>query len=242
MGNSMGVENVLFTGVVYHKRFLPRTHVLKHRVFFIKFQLDQVTKLKNFLFSVDCWNLLSFWHRDHAYRSGENLKDWVYQKLIEAGVSKKPTSITLMTFPRVLGYVFNPVSFWFCFDNKQLIATIAEVNNTFGATETYVVDSEEKTYSKKFHVSPFFKVEGYYRFRFDVLEDNKVFVSIDYYKDDVCWLKTYISGQSQDLTVKNIFKVWISHPLMTIAIVFWIHWHALRLYFKKITFYGTKGF
>lgn len=237
----MGIENILYTGIVYHKRFLPRAHVLKHRVFFIKFPLEEVAGLKNFLFSIDRWNLLSFWHRDHGYRSGSDLKEWACKKLQDAGIEKTPTHITLMTFPRVLGYVFNPVSFWFCYDKDQLIATIAEVNNTFGSTETYVVDSEEKIYAKKFHVSPFFKVEGYYRFRFDFLEKNKIFVAIDYFKEDVCWLKTYITGQPQDLTVKNVFKVWLSHPLMTIAIVFLIHWHALRLYLKKIPFVGTKG-
>lgn len=237
----MELAKCLYTGTVYHKRFLPKSHSLRHRVYFIKFQLDQLNKLSNYFFSVDSWNLLSFWHQDHGTRKDPHLKAWIEKKLNEAGISTPPNQISLMTFPRVLGFVFNPVSFWFCYQDEKLLACIAEVNNTFGGTDTYVIQDPEKIYDKKFHVSPFFKIEGYYKFTFNLSDKDRIFVGIDYYQHDVCYLKTYITGRAQELSSKNVLKVWLSHPLMTFAVVFWIHWHALKLYLKKIPFYGTKG-
>lgn len=237
----MGLENLLYSGFVYHKRFVPKVHELKNRVFFIKFSLNDLEKMKNSIFSINRWNILSFWNKDHGFRDGKDLKNWAHQRLIESGIKQVPTDLVLMTFPRVLGYVFNPVSFWFCYHGNQHFATIAEVNNTFGNTHSYVIDSQDKNYDKEFHVSPFFKIEGYYKFKFDLKSKKQIIVLIDYYKDGVCQLKTLMQGHAIEWSSWNLFKQWLSHPAMTFVIVFLIHWHALLLITKKIPFFGKNG-
>lgn len=236
----MVLKKWLFTGSVFHQRFLPKPHSLKQSVFFVRFPLSQVDKLENLVFSVDSWNFLSFQTRDHGDRNGGNLWDWAQQKLKSEGYTEVITEIEIQTFPRIFGYVFNPVSFWYCYNGSRLLAVIAEVNNTFGGSHSYVVSPTDLSVEKVFHVSPFFQIDGSYQFKFNNHHD-RVAVTIKYLKNNQEQFVAHINGTAQEWTVSNLLKAWLKNPIMTFYIIISIHVHALRLYLKKITFFGKNG-
>jgi len=164
-------------------------------------------------FSVDSFNIFSFHNKDHANRDGTSTLAWVYEKLETVGIEKDGISqIMLMTHPRCLNFVFNPVSFYFCLNEKeQPIAIIAEVNNTFGQTHSYIIHENDlspivqnKVYKaqKEFFVSPFFEREGCYEFRFSYLPKN-IAVFINYFKSDILAFETSVAGKIVELTPLN---------------------------------------
>ena len=152
----------------------------------------------------------------------------------------------LITMPRVLGYVFNPVSFYLCLDaDKGLSAVIAEVHNTFGEQHSYLcaksdhapIQSHEWLEAEKlFHVSPFLEREGNYRFRFS-LQENTLGIWIDYFdKEKNKQLLTSLTGRFEPLTKWSLRKAFWSHPLVTLKTIMFIHWHALKLLRKRIRY------
>jgi DUF1365 family protein len=230
----------LYQGTVIHHRVFPKRHSLKYRVFFVSFPLSQISILNRAIFSVDRWNILSFFSKDHGDRKGGNLWNWAIQTLHSAGITCPISEIELQTFPRILGFVFNPVSFWYCFDGKTHVATIAEVNNTFGESHSYVVPASQLRQHKVLHVSPFFKVTGDYEFAFTLsLEERSA--DIKYFNDQRQLFFGRISGQSVEWNNKNLFWTWMRHPLMTFAVVFYIHLHAFILLLKGVPFFGKNG-
>ena len=170
---------------------------------------------------------------------------------INAGTDATPTapfsSVWLQTFPRVLGYVFNPVSFWYGYRaDGALIAILAEVSNTFGERHNYllahpdgrpIADGEWFERDKVFHVSPFFPVRGHYRFRFN-LEAGRPRARIDYGDASGDLLRTAVSGIPAPLTGRRALTTFLRYPLLTVGIVARIHWQAARLYFgKRVQFF-----
>ncbi len=171
----------LYRGEVLHRRLRPAANAFRYGVFFLKFPLHRLHELSNAVFSVDRFNLLSFHQADHGGGGGD-LQAWVRALLQSEGIGDADGDIWLQCFPRVLGYVFNPVSFWFCHRaDGSLRAVLAEVNNTFGERHCYLLDAAQDatpapapairngqllTARKVFHVSPFCAIKGGYRFRF----------------------------------------------------------------------------
>jgi uncharacterized protein len=181
------------TGRVMHKRLRPATHQFSYAVFFMRIPLtalSSTTPLENRWFSFNRFNLLSFHSRDHGPRDGSSLEAWIRDLLAREGVHGCDGQIVLQAFPRVLGYVFNPITIWYCHDRDGgLRAAMAEVRNTFGEYHNYlvahgdgrVITADDWLHARKiFHVSPFCDVKGHYRFRF---EQNGVraFAQIDYF-------------------------------------------------------------
>ena len=180
------------------------------------------------------FNLFSFYEKDHGYRDGSQLDAWVRDTLGEAGLTNFDGKIILQTFPRVLGYVFNPVSFWYCYRHEKLAAVICEVNNTFGESHSYVITNQINntvTLPKEFHVSPFYDIKGDYEFDFQ--KNN--FVKINYYFDNKLQLITSISGEDIFWNDFNLFKIFVRHPFYTIFVIFFIHYQAIKLFVKKNT-------
>ncbi|HPI41174.1 MAG TPA: DUF1365 domain-containing protein, partial [Pseudobdellovibrionaceae bacterium] len=224
--------------------FGPRVHQFHSRVFFIRFPLDNMNDLKRGLFSVNRWNLLSFYEKDHGSRDGSSLKSWVLARLKEKNFHEAIDSIELQTFPRVLGYVFNPVSFWYCYSQGELRAVLAEVNSTFGETYSYVIDPKNPEAKKQLQVSPFLQVQGGYHFSFDESSPNKS-VTITYSEESLSIgppkLVARISGQAMPWTTINLLKMFIFRPMMTFMVIGGIHFHALILFLKRTPFYGKNG-
>ena len=222
----------LFEASIYHKRFYPKANKFRYSGFYIKFSIDSLQSLKSRLFSVNSFNLFSFYEKDHGYRDGSQLDAWVRDTLGEAGLTNFDGKIILQTFPRVLGYVFNPVSFWYCYRHEKLAAVICEVNNTFGESHSYVITNQINntvTLPKEFHVSPFYDIKGDYEFDFQ--KNN--FVKINYYFDNKLQLTTSIKGENISWSDFNLFKIFVRHPFYTIFVILFIHYQAVKLFFKK---------
>lgn len=228
----------LFKARVDHKRFLPKSNAFSYSGFYIKFSLEKMDELKSRFFGLNTFNFFSFYEKDHGYRDERSLYKWAQDILNVSGIKDFNGSITLQTLPRVCGYVFNPVSFWYCYGPDKLVAVICEVNNTFGESHNYVLTqnpAESVQYLKKhFHVSPFYAIEGGYYF--DFRHSDKV--SINYHFDNRLQLSTSICGSEIEFTDSNLIKLFLKQPFYTLLVMVLIHYQALKLFIKRITFYS----
>lgn len=243
----MDVRPQILVGHVMHRRLRPVVNAFVYPVFFIRLPLRNLAFGNGPFFGVDRNRLLSFHQRDHGPRDGSPLLPWIENLLHERGLPSDG-EIVLQTFPRVFGYVFNPVSFWFCHDRAgALIAVLAEVNNTFGGTHSYLLhnvdasplqDGQTLRAEKVFHVSPFNDIEGSYRFRFKL--DHAVQTShIDYDDAEGELLLTAISGKARAWTTGNLLAALVRMPFLTAGVMLRIHWQAFKLWLKGVPFRGA---
>ena len=242
------INSYIYNGKVIHKRFKPKEHFFKYNVFslFIDLsELDQLNDSINF-FSLNRFNLISFYEKDHGDRDGSSLMEWVKNNLSINKISTDNIRVKLLCYPRILGYVFNPLSIFFVYDkNENLISILYEVKNTFGEQHTYVfkVESDNKLIqnncSKKFHVSPFIEMDCNYFFRI-LYPGEKLSVVIDQYDQEGKILFASQDGERCNLTSKNLMKSYLKHPLMTFKIISAIHFEAFKLWIKGIRFIKKK--
>ena len=234
------VRNWLYEGRVYHERLKPFNHKFFYSLFYIKFPISKINELKGALFSLNKWNIYSLYSKDYLDGSDKPLEEKIKKILSNEDVDTNG-EIMLHTMPRLFGFGFNPVSFWYVY-NKQgkEVAILSEVNSTFGDRHYYLLqgfDQYRNIPTKKvLHVSPFFDVKGEYHFSF-----TPKTVAINYFDEEKndYFLKSSISEVAQyDFTTKNLLKLLIRFPLMTFMVVYRIHWQAFKLYFlKKAIFY-----
>jgi DUF1365 family protein len=230
-------------GEVVHRRLRPAVHAFRYPVFFLRVPLASLGSAPRV--RLDRLGVFSFHAADHGPRDGSPLLPWIHGLLAREGVVADG-EIVLQTFPRVFGYVFNPVSFWFCHDTEgQLRAVLCEVNNTFGESHNYLVrhadlrpiaSGEVLEASKVFHVSPFFPVSGNYRFRF-LAQPGQAGVNIEYRKDGQLALLAHVGGRARPLAAGRLLGALLRFPFMTLGVMARIHWHALLLWRKGAIFH-----
>ena len=242
------INSSIYNGSVIHKRFKPKKHFFKYKVFSLFLDLSELKELNNKLnfFSLNKFNLISFYEKDHGERDGSSILDWVKNNLRSNNISTDNIKVKLLCYPRILGYVFNPLSIFFVYDNDEnLISILYEVKNTFGEQHTYVfkIEGENKLIqnncSKKFHVSPFIEMDCKYFFRI-LNPGDKLSVIIDQYDQEGKILFASQDGIRSDLTNKNLMNSYLKHPLMTFKIISAIHFEAFKLWIKGIKFVKKK--
>ena len=238
----------IYNGTVIHKRFKPKTHFFKYNVFSLLIDLSELDQLdKNIkFFSFNKFNLISFFEKDHGDRDGSSLVEWVKKNLDKNNISSEDVKIKLLCYPRIFGYVFNPLSVFFIYNsNEKLISILYEVKNTFGEQHTYIfkVENENNIFqhncSKKFHVSPFIEMNCDYFFKI-LKPGEKISVIIDQYHTKEKILYASQDGKRVDFNSKELLKSYLKHPLMTFKIISAIHFEAFKLWTKGIKFIKKK--
>ena len=234
----------IYNGTVIHKRFKPKTHYFKYSVFSLLIDLSELETLdkKIKFFSFNKFNLISFFEKDHGSRDGSSLIKWVKKNLYENNIQYNNITIKLLCYPRIFGYVFNPLSVFFIYDNNEkLISILYEVKNTFGEQHTYIfkVENDSKLFqhncAKKFHVSPFIEMNCNYFFRI-LKPGEKISIIIDQYQINEKILYASQDGSRANFNSKELLKSYLKHPLMTFKIISAIHYEAFKLWTKGVRF------
>ncbi len=242
------METCIYKGVVTHRRFKPKRHFFSYKTFSIFFDLDELIELENkiFLFSLNKFNLFSFYNRDHGDRDGTDLKSWVVKNLKKFNITFKISKIKLLCFPRILGYAFNPLSIFYCYnENSELRAILYEVKNTFNEQHTYVFPVEKdvkiitQSCNKKFYVSPFIEMNTAYNFRL-AKPCKTLSIFIKQTDKDGMLLSACQIGKKEKMSSKKLFINFLKHPMMTLKIIIAIHFEALRLWKKGVKLVKRK--
>ena len=232
----------IYSGSITHKRFKPKKHFFCYKTFSLLIDLSEIEELRKKIkfFSYNRFNILSFYNIDHGPRDGSCLIKWVKKTLEESKINIGSGKIKLLCFPRFFGYVFNPLSIFYCYDeNLQLKAVLYEVKNTFNEQHTYVFKAHPSSdlilhkCDKKFYVSPFIEMKAFYNFRLTKPGD---IIDIFIKETDVNGVLITASqvGKRLELNSKNLFSQFLRHPLMSFKVILAIHFEAFRLWFKGV--------
>ena len=242
------INSSIYNGQVIHKRFKPKIHSFKYKVFSLLIDLSELETLDkqvNF-FSYNKFNLTSFYDKDHGNRDGSSLISWVHKNLKKNNIITDNIKIKILCYPRIFGFVFNPLSVFYVYNsNENLISILYEVKNTFGEQHTYIFRVEKDTNliqnncSKKFYVSPFIEMNCNYFFRL-LKPGNTISVIIDQYENEDKILYASQDGVRTNFNTKYLVKSYLKHPIMTFKIIIAIHYEAFKLWIKGIKFIKKK--
>ena len=230
-------------GQVFHRRLRPREHAFAYPSYFLWLPMRALRQAPCPPLNRNGRGWLSFHDADHGEGTGDALA-WLEGLLAAEGIDDADGEVWLQTYPRVLGHVFKPVSFWICERaDRTLAAIVVEVNNTFGERHCYLLHGpnldwgREQVAAKVFHVSPFCRVEGRYRFRF-MRQDTNIVSCVDHDDDAGPLLLTSLSGRLEPLTSRAARHAFFAMPALTLMIVARIHWQALKLALKRVPFFS----
>lgn len=236
----------LYRGFVMHRRLVPFRHAFRYRVFTLVVDLDELPALDRRLrlFSHNRANLFAFHDRDHGARDGSALRPWVESHLCAAGIDAAGGRIELLCLPRVFGYVFNPISIYFCHRRDGMLAAILyEVKNTFGDQHGYLIPADagadgwvHQSQDKRLHVSPFLPMASRYEFRVRPPAD-RVAIVIRQAVDGAPTLLATLTGVRRPLTDRSLVAILLALPFSTLQVMAAIHWQALRLWRKGARFH-----
>lgn len=233
----------LYDGDVVHHRLHPREHRFVYRVCAFLLDIDTLaeTARRCRWFSLNRFNLFSFHHRD--FGDGGAPRDHLERVLRRHGVEQSPASAALLCYPRVLGYSFNPLAVYYCYDaHERLFAVLYEVNNTFGQRHSYLIRVDEpagagafvsQDCDKRFYVSPFMSMDQRYRFRLQVPADSAA-VSICQTEGSRKIMRASFRGRRRAFDDRQLLRTFFRLPWMTVKVIAAIHWQALRLWLKGV--------
>lgn len=235
----------LYVGEVMHRRSRPKAYEFVYRVFNIVVDIDRLRDdaVGRRLFSYNRFNLFSFYDRDHGARDGSTLRPWVEKHLADAGLSHAAAHIRLLCMPRVLGYVFDPISIYYCSDLEgNLAAVLYEVKNTFGDQHGYLFPVErgqtapqDHVADKIFHVSPLIAMNARYRIR-TASPDDRLAVLIRESDEEGEFLVATLTGERRDMTDAALLSRFFRIPFLTLKIMIAIHFEAIRLMLRGVKY------
>ena len=239
----MSAQPLIGFGQVRHARIKPAKNAFSYATYFLMLPMRAMQASRSHSLAHNQSGLLSFYDRDHG-DGRANAVAWLDELLVREGITDATGEAWLHTYPRVLGYTFKPVSFWYCHGGDgSLRVIVVEVNNTFGERHCYLLDKphygQSLTADKVFHVSPFCTLDGSYRFRFmrswrAGLE--KTVARIDYDDSTGPLIQTSVSGTLEPVTNAALRKALWRYPAMTFGVVARIHWQAFKLWRKHVPF------
>lgn len=231
---------------VMHYRLSPVKHWFNYNIFMFYLDLDEIGIFSKTLwfFSRNRFNLYNFRDKDHMQLGGSTVKENIILYLEKQGVKEEISKVFLLTNVATLGYNFNPVSFYFCFDKAgKPVCAIPEVGNTFGELKPFLLDREnltdnlfKGTRDKYFYVSPFTELDTSFEFRLKV-PGEKLDIAIDDYKNSEKFFLSRLTGERKTFNDINLFFYALKFPLITLRIIGAIHWQALKLYLKKLPYH-----
>jgi uncharacterized protein len=243
------VQSCLYRATVMHNRLEPKKHRFHYGLFYFYLNLDTIEQeFKRIpVISRNRFNLFGFYDSDHVQEDAKKpipLREALNNWLSKQGVTDFPAHVMLLTHLRVLGYVFNPVSFYYCFDkNGEPLYVVAEVRNTFHEMKLYLLNRSDfdgkyfrKRQPKFFYVSPFIEHDAEFDFSLFV-PSEKLNIRIDDYAQNRRIFLSTLTGTKKPLTTWRLLGFGFRFPFITLQIITLIHWHALRLWFKKIRFF-----
>ena len=236
------MNNKLFHGTVRHRRHTVKYHEFSYKLFMVHVDIGNIQKIFKpyWLWSVERFNYVSFYRKNYFGPKDEPLLQTVKTR-IAAHSGQEIDKVYLLTNLSYLGYCFNPISLYFCFNNNELVNIIAEVSNTpWRETKVYILDPEEKSegyyqtvFEKKLHVSPFLGMD--YRYQFNCkYTDNKIMVHLENWQNDERHFDATLDLTGVEMNHHNLRWALIRHPIMTIKVIFAIHWQALKLWLKRV--------
>ena len=241
-------SSCIYAGSITHKRFKPKINFFSYKTFSLLIDLNEIEELEKKIkfFSYNKFNILSFFDVDHGPRDGRSLIKWVNKILAKKKININDGTIKLLCFPRFFGYVFNPLSIFYCYDkNLKLKAVLYEVKNTFNEQHTYVFKSKSESNlilhkcSKKFYVSPFIQMRTFYNFRLSKPKNN-IKILIKQTDEEGPLLIARQVGKKVKLTSQNLLYQFLTHPLMAFKIIVAIHFEAFRLWIKGVKLVKKK--
>lgn len=242
----MTLQNALLNTTIIHDRTAVRKNKFRYKASYILLH-DQALPPSTALFGINRWGLAQFLYQDYGEGSEKSPFVWV-KNILKSFQIKGIESIYFLTQPRQYGYIFNPANFYFCLKKSQVWALVIEVHNTFGEKHFYVIGNgkkplKEKTWYKAlktFHVSPFFDVKGSYEFSF-VFGKKSLGVWINYYLQEQIAFRTSITGRYEPFTPWGILRHFILKPWTMIKVPFLIHWQALILWSRGISWFSKPS-
>ncbi len=245
------MNSCLYECTVMHHRLEPRRHRFAYRLFMFYLDLDEIPGLAKrlLLMGHNRFNMFSFREDDHVRQNGLGLRDSIGEQLRSHGVTSDVGRMMLLTHLSTLGYAFNPVSFYFCYDQEDKpLAVVVEVGNTFGEQKIYVVTRDHWTggyfqqrQDKFFYVSPYIDMDATFEFRMAVPDERLRIQINDFNKERKFFLST-LSGSRRELTNRALIFYALRFPLITLRVIALIHWEAAKLYLKKLPFYRKHEF
>jgi len=238
------MNSCLYECTVMHRRLAPKKHEFVYRIFLFLFDLDELPEIERRVpfFSVNAPNLYSLRDEDYFQFHSRGIRKNLETFLATQNLPVRPARVQLLTLPQLLGYTFNPVSVFFCFDEKDRpLTSVIQVGNTFGELKPYLVPCDPAgtgfhiRVAKNYYVSPFSELDLEFDFRFDP-PGRRLRLAIDDYRGGERVLISTVTGAREELTTANLMRFSIRFPLVTLKVIFLIHWEALRLWLKKIPF------
>ena len=244
------MNSSLYSTTIVHERFQDFKHKFKYFILSMFLDYDEIRDLtkKIKIFSYNKFNIFSYYENDHGYRDGRLLRDFVEDFLFINKVTYKKLKINIMCFPRILGYVFNPLSIIYCYDEKILIAIFYEVKNTSNEQHTYCFarnkNHQAKKYThecdKNFYVSPFIGMKARYKFE-NLNPNHKMSVAINLFDNDNNKILTASQyGIKLPLNSITLLKQLLFNPLVTIKVIFAILYEAIFIITKGGKYYARK--
>lgn len=246
----MELNSCLYRCRVDHHRFMPKQHKFNYKVYMFYLDLDELDLVaeQTKMISRNRFNVFGFYDSDHIKNiewRGIDTKTKVITYLKEKGIDLSGGKIFLLTYLRTLGYVFNPVSFYFCYDGLgRQQCVVAEVGNTYGEMKLFLIPTLDsgkttKVETKYFYVSPFVDLDATFSFKLN-FPDDRLRLFIDDHKNEQRIISTSLVGNRQPLTDSRLMRNFLRFPLITLKVISMIHWQAFVLWSKGLNYHPKQ--